>query len=445
MTRFPGKEHETFTQWAISRGIQINGIAPARIPGRGVGMVASRDIEENQTMLTVPLKTMLNTDTIPARFLARFPEGTPKHCLIAAFLTLGDSDDGGEPSMFKDLDAWRSVWPSWQDFADSMPLLWPGHLRVSNSECQDDDETPSAASLLPPSASGLWNSFAKQKQQPAEFEIGYEAHCQNLLAEQEKRLMTAWDYVVAAFPDTDWETFVYHWLVVNSRSFYYVPPGTEEGDWNDAVSLVPWADYFNHADDADCLVKYADEKYTFTATRRYEKGEEIYMSYGAHSNDFLLVEYGFYLDNNHNDSIYLDDILLRQLSPQERKALASESCLGNFEVTNAGPSTNIEVAACLKYMLRRDWRRYVDGQSTKAFDPNTTIGIINDWISAYLKESTDTIDIIQSTLRAEHSQEITEPKKWEHDRLHTLLGRWKQIKQLCESALEQPSDNDESC
>lgn len=41
----PGDEHEQFTQWAISQGIVINGIAPARFPGRGLGMVATRSIK----------------------------------------------------------------------------------------------------------------------------------------------------------------------------------------------------------------------------------------------------------------------------------------------------------------------------------------------------------------------------------------------------------------
>lgn len=41
----PGDEHEQFTQWALSQGIVINGIAPCRFPGRGLGMVATRSIK----------------------------------------------------------------------------------------------------------------------------------------------------------------------------------------------------------------------------------------------------------------------------------------------------------------------------------------------------------------------------------------------------------------
>jgi hypothetical protein len=41
----PGEKHISFMHWAISQGIQINGVAPARFPGRRLGMVATRTIE----------------------------------------------------------------------------------------------------------------------------------------------------------------------------------------------------------------------------------------------------------------------------------------------------------------------------------------------------------------------------------------------------------------
>ena len=39
-----------------------------------------------------------------------------------------------------------------------------------------------------------------------------------------------------------------------------------------------------------CDVKFSEEEYVFRATENYESGEEVFMSYGAHPNDFLLAE-----------------------------------------------------------------------------------------------------------------------------------------------------------
>lgn len=38
-------KHEQFTAWAKSKGININGVAPFRFPGKGMGIMATRRIE----------------------------------------------------------------------------------------------------------------------------------------------------------------------------------------------------------------------------------------------------------------------------------------------------------------------------------------------------------------------------------------------------------------
>ncbi|KAF7588594.1 hypothetical protein BBP40_005479 [Aspergillus hancockii] len=381
-------------------------------------MIATKTIEEGEIMLTVPQTAMLSIDSIPSSFVKLFPAGTSIHCILAAYLTHGD------PQTLKQLDAWRSVWPSWQELEDSMPILWPAHLRRSNSSFEDEDE--SGPSLLPPSVSGLWNSFEK-----VPVGVDYDTRYQNMLAQEEKRLRHAWEHVIAVFPKTEWKSFAYYWLIINSRSFYYVAPGREAPeDWNDAIAMVPYADYFNHEDNSACEVQYDHVDYTFRTTRGYGKGEEVYMSYGPHSNDFLFVEYGFFLDKNDSDSIYLDDIIFQDLTIPDKKELVHQNCFGNFEVTPTDISPNIETAACLKYMSKRDFRIYVEGRSKRAFDAEKSAEIIRGWIGIYLKESETTIEIITGMLSAADSE------KWEKERLEMLLSRWGQIRGLCEMTME---------
>lgn len=40
-----GEEHEVFTVWAKERGVTVNAVRPARIRGRGLGIVATRRIK----------------------------------------------------------------------------------------------------------------------------------------------------------------------------------------------------------------------------------------------------------------------------------------------------------------------------------------------------------------------------------------------------------------
>jgi hypothetical protein len=41
----PGEQHTQFIDWAKSNGVDVNGIAPARFAGRGMGIVAAKDIK----------------------------------------------------------------------------------------------------------------------------------------------------------------------------------------------------------------------------------------------------------------------------------------------------------------------------------------------------------------------------------------------------------------
>jgi hypothetical protein len=196
-------------------------------------------------MVQVPLSTMLSIDSIPAAFVNLFNGNISLQGLLAAFFTHGD------PQLLQKYDIWKATWPSMGDFEDGMPILWPKELGGSDLKNNSPDETAitddsSTSTTLPPSASGLWNTFRKKP-----LVEDYQTKHQNLLAQQEKRLRDAWRDVLAIFPDTNWETFSYYWLIINTRSFFYLMPGQERPeDTNEAMALVPFADYFNHIDDA---------------------------------------------------------------------------------------------------------------------------------------------------------------------------------------------------
>jgi hypothetical protein len=188
-------------------------------------------MKAGETMLTVPLSAMFTIDSVPLSFVRRFSEGTSLHTILATFLTHGD------PIVLKRWEIWRQVWPSRHDFEETLPLLW-------------SKASPASKSLLPPSVSGSWSPSKK-----GAVDTAYEHRYTDILSHQEKRLQDAWRDVVSVFPDTNWDIFSYNWLILNTRSFFYVSPGkSEPEDWNDAIALVPFADYFNHDDNAVSVV-----------------------------------------------------------------------------------------------------------------------------------------------------------------------------------------------
>ena len=166
---------------------------------------------------------------------------------------------------------WRAVLPTKEDFEESMPLMWHPLLQT----------------LLPPASLSL-------------------------LENQKKKLSLDWTTVSTAFPTLSYDHYLYNWLIVNTRTFYFTSRKIKTKNplnRDDCMALIPFADYFNHAD-VGSVVTFSPSGYKICTDRQIEKGEEIYISYGNHSNDFLLAEYGFILDENKWDEISLDELIL---------------------------------------------------------------------------------------------------------------------------------------
>lgn len=69
-----GEQHEVFTTWAKERGVKINAVGPARICGRGLGIVATRKIK-------VPVHSRLERRS--ARLIASVARRTARQCTSA--------------------------------------------------------------------------------------------------------------------------------------------------------------------------------------------------------------------------------------------------------------------------------------------------------------------------------------------------------------------------
>ncbi|KAM9886540.1 hypothetical protein OXX79_014123, partial [Metschnikowia pulcherrima] len=66
----------------------------------------------------------------------------------------------------------------------------------------------------------------------------------------------------------------------------------------DNFTMAPYVDFLNHSSEDQCGIKIDALGFQVFTSTSYKPGDELYFSYGPHSNEFLLCEYGFTLGQN---------------------------------------------------------------------------------------------------------------------------------------------------
>ena len=152
-----------------------------------------------------------------------------------------------------------------------------------------------------------------------------------------------------------------------------------------------------------------------------EPGEEILATYGAHSNEKLLVHYGFICSNTStgpsvDDDIRLDHIIIPNLDPKVRDQLQDVGFLGAYALLPASNElcfkTQVAVRAAL--LTSNEWEYYIANGEDLAVDQTP---IVYEFVKKLLQDYR--VDAVQK-LQVLREQEDTTVRA-------ILCLRWTQI------------------
>jgi len=301
------------------------------------------------------------------------------HRLLAAELAL-DTSETRAP--------WRAVLPTSDDFKESMPLLWDPKLQA-----------------LLPSASLF------------------------LLQNQKRKLSEDWAAVSTAFPSLSYDHYVYNWLIVNTRTFYFTSPRIKlphPTNKDDCIALSPFADYFNHTDIETASASFSPAGYVITASQPIKAGEEIYISYGNHSNDFLLAEYGFVMERNKWDEVSLDEYVLGLFDEKQRGKLEEGGFWGKYVLDGEGVCYRTQIAVRLLCMPVNRWQRLV---AAGLEDGDKHQGTVDEILLKVLKKFGKSADEKIEFIKALGCGLVSQRE--------TLSRRWNQIRLLLSTAMKR--------
>ncbi|AMD21111.1 HEL170Wp [Eremothecium sinecaudum] len=172
--------------------------------------------------------------------------------------------------------------------------------------------------------------------------------------------------------EVQFEKFLHIYFVINSRCLYTEIP--LKGNAVDNFTMVPYVDFLNHTTivDEHCYPQVVTTKRNISVVDQFnirtgkheyrDEGDEILLNYGAHSNDFLLNEYGFTVPCNGWNYIDVTDLVQKMITKEEHVSflkdkgywgeysIASEEISFRLLVVLALISTN-DVARVTKYMM----------------------------------------------------------------------------------------------
>lgn len=149
----------------------------------------------------MPFSALLTTDSIPKAFRKQHKQ-TTVHALLASFLTSG----GGIET------PWASTWPTLADFRELMPICWRESGMASLSEELLNEPQAKDGILLPVPPAIEWIESRR-----SDSNLESSSAC-GLLPAQRRKLRADWTAISGVLPETPFESYLYNWLVVNTRS-----------------------------------------------------------------------------------------------------------------------------------------------------------------------------------------------------------------------------------
>lgn len=206
--------------------------------------------------------------------------------------------------------------------------------------------------------------------------------------------------------------FLRAWMCINSRCLYMTMPQGKNAA--DNFTMAPYVDFLNHSTQDQCQLKIDRTGFQVYSNNNYDTSDQLFLSYGPHSNEFLLCEYGFMipLGNTWND-LDLSDIIINLLTKDQVEFLKQQDYYGDYTINvESGVSFRTEVVlATLQEQEPLESRKlssllngFIDGSSYKR---NSNI-LLREMLTKTVKES-DRLD-----------REISDKQKT--DRLNVVKG-----------------------
>ncbi|NWW48793.1 SETD4 protein, partial [Pedionomus torquatus] len=370
-------EYIKLKKWLKGRGFKDSNLRPAEFWDTGRGLMTTKALQAGDLVISLPEKCILTTDTVLSSGLGEYimkwkPPVSP---LIALCTFLIAEKHAGEKS-------------PWKPYLDVLPKTYTCPV------CLEHD----VVSLLPES---LRKKAQEQRTTVHELYMSSKAFFSSLQPLFAENTETVFNYSAL-----EWA-----WCTINTRTIYMKHSQKECFSLEpDVYALAPYLDLLNHSPNVQVKAAFNEQtrSYEIWTNSQCKKYKEVFICYGPHDNQRLLLEYGFVAMNNPHSSVYVSsDTLLKYFPPLDKQRNAKISILKDHDFLENltfgwdGPSWRLLTALKLLSLEADEftsWRRTLLGDVISARNEQQTL-TITEKICHFLIEETQQVLLQISQLK----------------------------------------------
>ncbi|NXH10811.1 SETD4 protein, partial [Bucco capensis] len=347
-------EYIKLKKWLKDRGFEDFNLRPAEFLDTGRGLMTTKALQVRDLIISLPEKCLLTTDTVLSSCLGEYilkwkPPISP---LIALCTFLIAEKHAGEKSL-------------WKPYLDVLPKTYTCPVGLEHD----------VASLLP---EPLRKKAQEQKTMVHELYTSSKAFFSSLQPLFAENTGTIFNYSAL-----EWA-----WCTINTRTIYMKHSQKDCFSFEpDVYALAPYLDLLNHSPNVQVKAAFNEQtrSYEIWTNSQCKKYEEVFICYGPHDNQRLLLEYGFVATDNPHSSVHVSsDILLKYFPPLDKQRNAKLSILKDHDFLENltfgwdGPSWRLLTALKLLSLGADEftcWRRTLLGDVISARNEQQALNI----------------------------------------------------------------------
>nr|XP_027785013.1 SET domain-containing protein 4 isoform X1 [Marmota flaviventris] len=353
-------------KWLKNRKFEDRNLTPACFPGTGRGLMSRTPLREGQMIISLPESCLLTTETVIRSYLGVYitkwkPRPSP---LLALCTFLVSERHAGDRSL-------------WKPYLQILPKTYTCPVCLE----------PEVVNLLPKALK------AKTEEQ--------RAHVQKLFTSSRDFFCSLQPLFVEPIDSIfSYSALLWAWCTVNTRAVYLRPRKQEcLSAEPDTCALAPYLDLLNHSPHVQVNAAFNEKTrcYEIRTASGCRKHEEVFICYGPHDNQRLLLEYGFVSPCNPHACVYVSrDTLVKYLPSTDKQMnkkisiLKDHGFIENLTFGWDGPSWRLLTALkllCLEAEKFTCWKKVLLGEVISDANEKTSLDVAQKICHHLLEES----------------------------------------------------------